>query len=266
MTGLALYQEAEIHRSRGQFDLAEKGYQGADGWGVEPQPGLSLLRLAQGRSEAAASSIRRVLSETEDPLRRTKLLTAAVEIMVEVGDVASARAAADELSELTKAIRTPAMEATASAARATVLIHEGRAEESLAALDHALRLWSELGAPYQVARTKVLLALACSRVGDDDGAMLNLTAARHGFAELGAAPDLRRVSEVAQSSEQPHGLSGREVEVLRLLATGMTNRAIADELYLSVKTVDRHVSNLFSKLGVNSRAAATAYAFRNNLA
>ena len=262
MTGLAIYQEAEIHRLRGDFELAEHGYEAATAWGVDPQPGLSLLRLGQGKVETAAASISRLLSEVVDPVHRARLLPAAVEIMVEKGDLPIARRAADELRDLALAIPTPAMAAAAEQARGCVLLSEERFQESLIALGQAARLWGEVGAPYEQARVRVLLAQACSRVGDEDAVAMNLKAAEETFTRLGAVTDLRRIS----IEPHTHGLTQRELEVIRLLATGMTNQAIADQLYLSVRTVNRHVSNIFSKLGVSSRAGATAYAFRNKLA
>ncbi|HJU82303.1 MAG TPA: response regulator transcription factor [Acidimicrobiia bacterium] len=264
MTGLAIYQEAEIQRLRGEYESAEAGYQAASSWGVEPQPGLSLLRLGQGRVEKAAASIRRILLEVMDPVHRARLLPAAVEIMIEAGDLTSARSAAEELHALALAIPTPGLEATAEQSRGWVLLSEERFTESLAPLGQATKLWGELGAPYEQARVKVLLANAYARVGDDDAAAMNLSAATGTFTGLGATPDLRRMP--LKTGSRSHGLTPREVEVIRLLATGMTNQAIADQLYLSVRTVNRHVSNIFSKLRVSSRAAATAYALRNDLA
>jgi DNA-binding CsgD family transcriptional regulator len=264
MTGLAIYQEAEIHRLRGEFEPAEVGYQTATAWGVEPQPGLSLLRLGQGRVEKAVASIRRVLSEVVDPVHRARLLPAAVEIMIEEGDLASARKSADELHGLALAIPTPGLEATAEHSRGRVLLSEEQFLKSLGHLGQAARIWGVLGVPYEQARVQALLAEAYSLVGDDDAAAMNLTAAKETFTRLGAVPDLSRMARSAQP--EPHGLTPREIEVIRLLATGMTNQAIADQLYLSVRTVNRHVSNIFSKLGVSSRAAATAYAVRSHLA
>jgi DNA-binding NarL/FixJ family response regulator len=134
-------------------------------------------------------------------------------------------------------------------------------------LRHAQQVWQELEVPYQVARVRVLLGLACRALGDEDTAALELEAARGDFANLGAAPDLTRVDSLIRRASPiyAHGLTPRELEVLRLIAAGKTNKAIATELVLSERTVERHVSNIFTKLGLSSRAAATSYAYEHRL-
>ena len=266
-TGAAWYRQAEVHRACGDFTSAEDAYQQASRWGREPQPGLALLRLAEGRTDAAASAIRRVVAETTDRLGRAKLLPAQVEIMLAAGDVRAARDAAGELAEIAEGYDTPALRALADHARGAVLLTGGDARTALVALRGAWRVWRDLQAPHEAARVRVLVGLACRALGDEEAAALELDAARGVFAELGAAPDLARLEALArtEAASNAHRLTARELQVLRLLATGKTNHAIATDLVLAEKTVHRHVSNIFAKLGVSSRAAATAYAYQQRL-
>jgi DNA-binding NarL/FixJ family response regulator len=265
--GAAFYQEAEIHRLRGEFEAAEEAYRTAHQFGREPQPGLSLLRLGQGRGDAAASAIRPAVAATSDPLKRTTLLPAFVEIMLAVGDVEAARSASLELEAVASRLDSEVLGAIAAHARGAVLLAEGEPQRAVELLRRAFAVWQQIGAPYLAARLRVLVGLACRRLGDEDGARLELEAARAVFEELGAAPELGRIEALATGGrvERTHGLTARELEVLRLLAAGKTNKTIAGELFLSEKTVDRHVSNIFDKLGVSSRAAATAYAYVHQL-
>jgi ATP/maltotriose-dependent transcriptional regulator MalT len=199
--------------------------------------------------------------------QRARLLPACVEIFLASGDLAEARAACDELDALARELDGEALRALAAEARGGVEIGEGRAEAALSSLRGACEIWQRIGAPYLVARTRALIGLANRALGDDEGAALELDAARTTFRELGATSDLRRVEDWSRhgTPAKTHGLTLRELDVLRLVAGGMTNKVIAGRLFVSERTVDRHVSNIFSKLGVSSRAAATAYAFRNEL-
>jgi DNA-binding CsgD family transcriptional regulator len=266
-SGDAWYQQAEAYRILGESAAAEDAYQQASRWGREPQPGLALLRLAQGRTDAAAAAIGRAVAETTDRLRRVGLLPAQVEIMLAAGEVQAALDAADELAQIAGAYGTPALRARADHARGAVLLADGDAHPALVALRGAWQLWRELQAPYEAARVRVLVGLACRQLGDQEAAAMELDAARTVFARLGAAPDLARVEALARSgaTSRAHGLTERELQVLRLLATGKTNHAIANELVLADRTVHRHVSNIFTKLDVSSRAAATAYAYQHHL-
>jgi DNA-binding CsgD family transcriptional regulator len=265
-TGAALYRLGEIYRVLGEVAAAEDAYRQASRRGLEPQPGLALLRLAQARTDAAAAAIRRVVAETSERFRRARLLPAQVEIMLAVGDVAAARQAADELTGIAERYQTPALRAMAGHALGAVLLAEGDARAAVVALRGAWQLWRELDAPYEAARVRVLVGLACRALGDEEAAAMELDAARGVFAQLGAAPDLARLETLAgRDAAGGHGLTARELQVLRLLAAGETNRAIATSLVLAEKTVDRHVSNLYAKLGVSSRAAATAYAYQHRL-
>jgi DNA-binding CsgD family transcriptional regulator len=264
----ALYQQAEVHRLKGEFAAAEQAYRGASELGVEPQPGLALLRLAQERPHAAATAMRRVACTTTDRLKRMGLLPAYVEIMLAAGDVQGARNACRELEELAASFDTGVTGAIAAQARGAVDLAEGDAQAALAALRGAVEVWQRIDAPYAAARVRVLIGLACRVLGDEDGAALEIDAARSVFERLRAAPDLARIDSLVEGgvpSGRPHRLTPRELQVLRLIAAGETNKAIAGTLALSEKTVDRHVSNIFTKLDVSSRAAATAFAYRHNL-
>jgi len=265
--GMGFYQLGELHRLRGEFAEAEEAYRRASQLGREPQPGLAQLRLAQGQVDAAGAAIRRVLDEASDRVARSKLLAAYVEIMLAGGDVQVAHAAADELEQLAEDLGSPLLAAVADYARGGVLLEEGDARAALQALRQAWTAWQGLEVPYETARVRVLIGLACRQLGDQDSAAMELDAAQWVFRELEAAPDLTRVEALTRepAAGSAGGLTAREVQVLRLVAAGQTNRAIAADLFLSERTVDRHVSNILAKLGVSSRAAATAHAYRNGL-
>lgn len=265
--GAAHYVRAELHRLRGELAEAELAYRQANQHGRPPQPGLAQLRLAQGRVDEAHATMRRVLDEAEGAGARSRVLGPYVEIALGGGDVGTARSAADELSRIAAAWKTPFLSALSSYATGSVLLAEGDARAALAAARRACGGWGELEAPYDAARAHVLIGLACRALGDEDSAQMELDAARSLFVQLDAAPDLVRVEELSRvrARRVAGGLTAREVEVLRLVATGVTNRAIASELVISEKTVATHVSNIFTKLGLSSRSAATAYAYRHGL-
>ena len=264
--GLAFYQQGELHRLRGQAAEAEEAYRQASQWGRDPQPGLALLRLAQGQADSAAAAIRRVLDEASGFVARSRLLPAQVEILLAAGDVQGAGAAADELAGLAGDLGAPFLTAVAAHARGAVLLAEGDPRAALAELRRAWRAWQELEVPYEAARVRVLLGLACRDLGDQDGAEMELDAAQWVFRQLAAAPDLARVEALSgKVAAGPAGLTERELQVLRRVAAGETNKAIAADLFVSERTVDRHMSNIFAKLGVSSRAAATAHAYQHGL-
>lgn len=265
--GSAFYQIGELQRLRGEFTEAEESFRKANGAGRRPEPGLALLRLAQGRIDVATSVLRRALNETQEPSARSRILPAYVETMIAVGDVASARTGADELGQIAEQLDAAYLHAVAGSAEGAVLFAEGDPGSALPILRVAGSVWRELDAPYETARVQVLVGLACGAVDDTETSALEFDAARRVFERLGAQPDLQRLDGLMQRAhgQGSGGLTGREVEVLRLLASGRTNRAIAKELGLSEKTVARHVSNTFAKIGVPSRAAATAYAYENGL-
>jgi DNA-binding CsgD family transcriptional regulator len=199
------------------------------------------------------------------------LLAAAVEVALARRDLAGARAAVDELADVARQLDAPFPTAKAAQARGAVAIFEGQADAALASLDIARSIWQDLDVPYERARVRMLIGLADRQLGDEDGAQLEFDAAQETFERLGATPDAARVAELAGAVEPAAsetlsgGLTGREIEVLRLIATGATNRAIAARLGISEKTVARHLSNIFTKLDLPSRSAATAYAYEHKL-
>ena len=263
----AFYQRGEMYRLRGELDQAEQAYRAAHERGREPQPGLSLLRLAQGRADGALAAIHRALAAVAEPLQRARLLPATVEIALAAGDVEAAAEASTELERIAARFESEVLVAMAAHARGVVLLARGDAARAVDSLRSAFSVWQRLSAPYLAARVRVAIARACRALGDEDGAALELAAARKVFEELGARPDIARLppESAAASGQRRDGLTARELEVLGLVASGKTNKVIARELFLSEKTVDRHVSNIFLKLGVSSRAAATAYAFTHRL-
>jgi DNA-binding NarL/FixJ family response regulator len=265
--GAAHYRRGELHRLSGELAEAEESYRQASRCGREPQPGLALLRLAQGQVDAAQAAIRRVLDEAEGVLKRSRLLPPHVAIMLAAGDIDAAAAGADELSAMASELDAPLLHAHATHAQGAVLLARGDARGALAALRRAWSAWQELEAPHEAASTRALIGLACRGLGDEEGAAMELDAARWAFQELGAAPDVARVDALSRrvSTQAAGGLTARELEVLRLVAAGKTNRTIATDLFLSEKTVARHVSNIFAKLRVSSRAAATAHAYEHDL-
>ena len=265
--GMALYQLGELYRLRGDFADAEAAYRGASRHGHEPQPGLANLRLVQGQIGAAAASIRLALDEHGDHVTRTKVLGSCVEIMIAAGDTDTAAAAAEELSGIATAVDAPFLMATAMRASGAVSLERGDPGAALDALRTACAEWAKLEAPYEHARSRVLAALAYRALGDVDTAELEADAARRTFEHLGAVPDAAQLDAQFPAAPPPPagGLTGRQVEVLALVAAGRTNREIAEELVLSEHTVRRHLQNIFAKVGVTSRAAATAFAYEHGL-
>lgn len=265
--GHAFYRQGELQRVRGETGEAERSFREASRRGWEPQPGLALLRLAQGERGAAAAAITRALDETDQDFDRARLLPARVEIMLASGDLEAAREACDELDRI--ASTQPANETLAALAnegRGEVLLAEGDAGGALTRLRRAWRSWQELGAPYEAARARTRTAAACRGLGDAEAAELETEAARDIFEKLGARSDLSRLGAgAAPSAGTTHGLTAREIEVLRLTAAGRSNREIAGELVISEHTVARHLQNIYAKLGVGTRTAASAFAFEHDL-
>lgn len=263
----AFYRQAELHRLQGALDAAEEAYREVGRWSRRPRPGLALLRLAQGRVEAAAAMVRRLCEEADTPAVRANLLPAYVEIMLTVGDIEAARAGADELETIADRVGAPMATAVAAQASGAVLLAEEDLRPALERLRAAWSTWTELEVPYEAARTRVLIARACRALGDEDGADVELDAARQAFEDMGASPDAARIRDPGRRrvAGPRQGLSPRELQVLRLVASGATNRDIAERLSISERTVERHVSNIFNKLNVSTRAAATAHAYQSGL-
>jgi DNA-binding CsgD family transcriptional regulator len=268
----AFYQAAELHRLRGEFKLAEEMYVEAGRRGTEPQPGLSLLRLAQGDVAAAKAAIRRVVSESShrqvpgSGTARPAVLGAYIEIMIAAGEIEVAKAAAAELEAFAAATDALLLRASATRATGAVLLAEGNAQTAVAVLREAWTAWQNLEAPYESAQVRVLIGKACKTLDDEDTARSHFDAAARIFERLGAAPalaDLQKLLPAPGACENQ--LSSRELEVLKLVARGQSNREIAARLFISEHTVARHLSNIFSKLGVASRTAAAAFAFARGL-
>jgi ATP/maltotriose-dependent transcriptional regulator MalT len=265
--GAAFYQRAELHRLRGEFGDAEAAYHRASRYGRNPQPGLAQLRLAQGQLEAAKVLIQQAATDVTSPSSRSRLLPSFVEIMLAASDIRAASLGAEELADHARTFEAPLLRAAATHARGAVLLAEGNVPSALALLREAWTAWQQNEMPYEAARVRVLIGLACRTQSEPAAAEMEFDAARWVFQQLGAAPDLARVESLSRTSASKcvAGLSARELEVLRLVAAGKSNRAIAVELFISERTVERHVSNIFNKLDVASRAAATAYAYEHQL-
>lgn len=262
--GAAHYRVGELARLRGNFEAAAAAYARAAELGTEVQPGLGLLRLAQHRPEASVAGLDRALSESLPAREYLPLLVARIEVALALDDLDGAATFVNRLTGSVDASSATFVRALAAYAQGALLLAQGSPSDALTQLRHAWRLWDELEAPYEAARTRVLVARACRDLGDSDACRMELAAARGVFERLGATAALAALGRDSGSS--PAGLTARECEVLQLVATGATNRVIAERLVLSEKTVARHLSNIFEKLGVPSRAAATAYAYEHDLA
>lgn len=257
---------------RGRFGAAAQAYERAAACGTEVQPGLARLRLAQGRPDAAAAGLDRALAESAAIRARPVLLAARVEVALATDELTAARRAQQQLAELVGPTSPPYLQAMAEHCAGAVLLAGGDPGGALGPLRRGAARWQEVGAPYEAARTRLLVAQACRELGDRDAADMEFDAARTVLTQLGALADLADLADLGDlatsvpSAPPADGrLSPRECEVLRLVATGATNRAIAERLVLSEKTVARHVSNIFGKLELTSRAAATAYAYEHGL-
>jgi DNA-binding CsgD family transcriptional regulator len=264
IAGGAHYRLAELHRLRGQLDLAEREYAVATACGREVQPGLALLRVAQGNTTTAIAGLDRALAESRDPARQSLLLAAKIEILLAAGIIDGTSVALAQLEDNAAAIQTPYLAALAAHAGGRIRLAEGNPQAALPLLRQAWTLWQQVDAPYEAARTRVVVSAACRALGDDDAARMELDAARMIFEQLGAQSDLAALAP-SVGAAPGHPLTARECEVLALVAQGHTNRGIATVLFLSEKTVARHLSNIFTKIDVSSRAAATAYAYEHGL-
>ena len=263
--GAAFYELGEIHRLRGNFEEATAAYRSASEHGHVPEPGLTLLQFAQGKREMAATSIHRLLGERQSHLTRAEVLLAATDILIGVGDFTTARAVADELARMSEQVPAPAVRAFAAQANGAVSLAEEELHAALGMLREAWTLWQDIELPYLAARVRVLIGLACQRLGDHVTAGFEFDAARQFFERVSGRPDLAWVDALREPGGSAHTLSVRELQVIGLVAKGKTNREIALQLSISERTVDRHVSNILLKLNLPTRSAATAYAFQNDL-
>ena len=263
-SGRARYRQGEIHRLRGDLHEAEKAFRKASARGYEPQPGLALLRLEQGDSATAEAAIRRVLRETVQRLPRARLLPAFVEIMLAAGEQDDASAASTELDDIARLQGTSMLRAQATYAAGSVSLAGDDPAGALISLRQALGLWLGLAAPYEVARTRTLIALACRALADVETATMELDAAQSSFGAMGARAEAARIDGL-RAGPGKAGLTEREVEVLRLVASGRSNRDIATTLVISEHTVARHVQNILGKVGASSRTAASAFAHKHGL-
>ncbi len=263
--GQAHYELGETHRLRGEYGAAEAAYDNAAEHGHPSQPGRALLWLAQRRRDAATAAVRRLLAERQDPVHRSQVLAAAVEVLVSAGETEAAVPLGDELCEVGATFGCSALKAAGQQAVALLALAGGAAEPALRAARRAADVWSRLSAPYEVARSRMLVGRALRQLGDEESAVADLAAARKAFADLGARPAEREAAALLGEEQAPGGLSPREVEVIRLVAAGKSNSAIAEQLVLSERTVARHLSNIFGKLDVDSRTAAAAFAYEHHL-
>ena len=254
----------DIRRRLGDLDRAEEAFERSFELTGRRCGGLALLRLAQGRTDAAAAIIATCLQETKPgSLVRAQLLPVQVHVAVAGGDLDGATLAAAELDGIAAAFPTPMVQATALATRGRLQL-AGHDADAAATLQGAVEAWQALDVPYEVATTRTLLGQALRAEGDEAGAAASFSAAADLFGQIGARLEAHQVLHGSRPA-LPAGLTEREVEVLRLLAGGLTNNEIAAALFLSAKTVARHLSNIFTKIGVSSRAAATAFAFEHGL-
>jgi DNA-binding CsgD family transcriptional regulator len=262
--GAAYYEQGEIHRLRGESARAEQAYRAAHRCGFEPQPGLALLRLAEGRTDAACASIRRLMLAASNRDVRGRLLPAFFEIMLAVDDIEAARGACEDLEALRAVYGTESVCAQAAHARGALFARCGDTQSALAFLRESFDHWERLAARFEAARVRTLIAEACEALGDDEAAALERDAARAVFEQLGARGELERL-DARDAASATGVLTARELDVLRFIAQGLTNKAIAKRLELSERTIDRHVSNILDKLDAPSRAAAIATAAARKL-
>ena len=264
----ALYVIGEICFRRGDVSAAEVWFMRAQQAGRDPQPGLATVRVAQGRVDAAAAGLRLSLTSASEPtLQRARLLSAQVDVLVALGDLQGAADSTQALDAVASETPSMLLDALAMTARASVCLAQDQTDEALRSARDAWSMWQRLKLPYFAAKARVIIGVAAEQAGDRDHAQVELDAARGMFERLGAVLDARAIGiRQRAGADMPGGLSARELEVLRMVASGKTNREIAAEMVISDKTVSRHLENIFRKLDVTTRAAATAFAFKHQLA
>lgn len=265
--GAVFYQLGDLCRLQGDYVKAEEAYREANKLGRTPQPGLALLRLAQGNTGKAKASISHAVEAFRRLSNKCDVLFARVEIMLAADDTGEARSTLQALRQILQPHEPPLLSAVLAQAEGAVLLAEGQYEFAAERLTHARSLWEELKVPYELARTRALLARAYRATGDEDSAQLEYHGARSIFHQLNAMPDVDSLERhfSADVSHSGKDLSRREKEVLHLMTDGKSNKAIAHALFISERTVERHVSNIFVKLDVSSRTEAASFAFRHKL-
>jgi ATP/maltotriose-dependent transcriptional regulator MalT len=260
----AFAEVGDIRRRLGDLGRAEEAFARSEELAGRPCAGTALLRLAQGRVDEASRIISGCVAElSPNRLARARVLPVAAQIAIAAGDTAAAKAVVTELDAIADAFETTELRAVSMVARGRLQVAEANPSAAVGTLHRALTLWQQLGVPYEVATTRTVLALAQRDAGDAAGAKASFASARALFEEIGVRLD---EADASEPRPLPAGLTEREAEVLRLVATGLSNKDVAAQLHLSAKTVSRHVSNIFAKLGVSSRVAATAFAFAHDIA
>ncbi|WP_112323893.1 response regulator transcription factor [Oceanibium sediminis] len=260
--GPAFYQRGEVLRLSGRFGEADEAYRAASRHGFDPQPGLALMRLAEGELQSAETAIRRALVAAEKPTERMRLLPAAAKIALAAGDLTDADRYCAELGSLGETHGSDAFTAVSAEVRASLALARGEAETALRECSRAAGVWRRLQAPYRLAMVRLLTARSCAAMGDNETARGEAMAAMDTFRNLGAEPDVSAAEAVlrAHTTRAESPLTSRQVQVLRFIAKGLTNREIAAQLGLSGRTVDRHVSDILTRIDAPTRAAATAWA------
>jgi DNA-binding NarL/FixJ family response regulator len=263
----ASYGVGEVLRRRGDLAAAEQAFVRAQQLGWDPQPGMALLRLAQGRVDAASAALRSALASPPlvDRFAHARLLAAQVDVSLAAGALDQARAAARQLATIKDGLASAVVAATAATAVGALRLAEGDPDAALEALRRARSGWRELGLPYEEAGVRLLVGTTLRALGDEGGGRIEIDAARAGFERLGAAADARHAAALLQGHGPRRLLTDREVAVLRLVASGNSNREIAGSLRISEHTVARHMQNVFAKLGVSTRAAAISRALARGL-
>ncbi len=254
------YRLGELHRLQGALDEAEDDYRRAHRNGRDPLPGLALVHLRRGRGQVAMSVLDAALASATTPQERAPLLAARVEVALARDDPGLAERLVAELAELARSHDSPCWRADAQRWEGAVLLARDRPAAAVPVLREARRLWQQVDAPYDVARVRLDLAAALEALGDRDSARREQDAAVETLEQLGARQDLARVRARRPADRDPDGLSPRELEIVAAIAAGETNRAAAERLHISERTVARHLANIYLKADVSSRTAAVAWA------
>ncbi len=265
--GPAHYQKGELYRLCGEYDAADESYRAASALGFDPQPGLALMRLRQGAGRSAVPAIKRALAAADAPTKRMRLLGAAFEIALGQKQVDEARSFHDEMKTLAETYKSEAVTALLVEMQGDLAATEDKPERAIKCYAQSAGLWRDLGCPYRLARVRLRSARTCAALGDVEGAIAEARAASEGFASLGAEPERQDAVTFIRRHAPGRGtiLTRRQTEVLGLVALGLTNREIAERLGLSKRTVDRHVSDILTRIDAPTRAAAAAYAVSSGL-